>query len=196
LLTAGRREFYRYRNVRISGVDGLATVYTSATTNGTLIAICTAGTSASDSTRTCADVVSTLEFASGKPVMLAARSDYVSGLSRVIGTLNGVRASGDATLERAKRATDQASAAGAIARAYYRASADVRRLRAGASLITDNAALADAMRGIADGYTAIDRAARKGDAGGYRAGQAAVQKRSAALTQMLQGLTRSGYVGT
>ena len=190
----GALEFYRYRDLQPSGAAGPETVYALASSSGAVVGVCVlpssgAGAVAAD----CERILGSLKLTTGGALALGPSQAYAATLSRALSTLNSVRASAGAQLDKAKTAKTQAAAAKRLAQAHEQAAAAVSGASPGPAGKSVNAAIAAALSKIASGYAAMASAAHDANSGAYNGARQTVGSATAALTSALRELHKLGY---
>jgi len=117
-----------------------------------------------------------------------ARSDYVRAVGRTVERLDRRRAAGRARLRKATRASGQAAAAGALARAYRRASTE---LPANPPPELGDGRLHAAVRDATLAYRRLAGAARHGDPRGWRSSSRDAHRREREVDRALRALRTS-----
>ena len=189
----GRAQFYRYLSLTPAGASVPETVYAVPTTAGTVIGACVLQGAAAGLLSGCEEVLASLRLSRGHTLGLGPSLALAAGLTRTIAALNVVLVSAGDRLRSATGPRAQARAAGALAAAYDHAAASVRRL-GGVSRDTDaTAALAGALGRLSAGYSALGRAARRGDKRAYDAARVAIEFGAGSVTAALGRFVKLGY---
>jgi hypothetical protein len=190
----GSLQAFRYANLMPAGAAGPVTVYVAPTTEGVATVACAGPAGAQDAFfRECERVAGTLELTSGKPLALGPRDEYGKAVGAALGRLDGSAASGTKRLSAARTPTGQAAASRTLARAYARATRQVRAAPEGPHESAADSQLVNALRRVATGYRSAASAAASGNRGAYSASRRRVRRGGAALRRAQAGLTALGY---
>ena len=184
---------YRYSGIRVHGIGGVVTVYAVPTSAGVATIACIAPPTAPAAAATdCAEVAATLRVVGARAYPLGPTSDYARQLSSTFTKLRSAVAAAATRLRAARTRSGQADAGRGLAAAYSAASA-----AAGPAVSPRDsdasAALVAALRVLADGYTALARAAGAGDSGAYGRAQRQVAAGASSLRSALAALAALGY---
>jgi hypothetical protein len=190
LVSLGGIRFFRYLDVSIG--DQHMSVYALPTTAGTILGVCVTGTNPVSFTSSCERVLGSLRLSGAQVVTFEPTVSYASALNAVLNRLNATSLKASAQLRAARNAQAQASAATELAAADALAAAAVRQLDAG-SASSANAAIATALTGAGDAYSAVARAAARRDAIAYKNASAELRRATTALNSALAQLTTLGY---
>ncbi|MGH2882949.1 MAG: hypothetical protein ACRDPA_09690, partial [Solirubrobacteraceae bacterium] len=191
LVTLGATTFDRYSELPLRAGPGSESVYAVPTLSGTALVVCRTPTPDAGFASTCERVVRSMSLRSGSlsPGLVPS---FASILTKVIGRLNTARTRWGSRLSTAQTALLEARAARRLAAADARAAAVLVGLDSGPAW-SENAALVEALRTAQVGYTALARAATRGQAGAYRRAAASVAQANLALSSALAGLRSFGY---
>ncbi|HEV7494143.1 serine/threonine-protein kinase [Baekduia sp.] len=181
---------YRYRDVRLRGVDGPVTVLAAPTTEGVLTIACGGAASQADA---CARVAGTIALRRGRSMSLGADPVYAQALGRAMGRLNVDRHAARRRLAAAGGPQRQAQAATAAAAGYTRAAKALAATAPGPADVALRDALHADLAGIARAYTALATAAGREDKTAYAAASATVRRREQAFGRHLARLKAAGY---
>jgi O-antigen/teichoic acid export membrane protein len=192
LISLGAVKFLRYATQRLQGGAGVASVYASPTTAGTIVGVCVSQSGGEALRADCERILATTRLASGTPLVPVPSPAYRSALSRAIATLDGVRSRVGSQLRSARNPATVANAATALAVAHREAASTVRRLSAGVARQA-NAALAAALQVTGDAYAALARAALRQDARAYSQATSALTHADAATNSALAQLNGFDY---
>ena len=189
----GGAEFYRYLSLTPAGASVPETVYAVPTTAGTVIGACVLQGAAAGLLSGCERVLASLRISRGHILGLGPSADLAAGLTKTIGALNVILVSAGQRLHSATGPRAQARAAGALAAAYDHAAASVRRLGGLSRDTNATAALAGALGRLSAGYTALGRAARRGDRRAYDAARVSIESGTGSVTAALGRFVKLGY---
>ncbi len=191
----GSNTFMRFVDVVPSSTTTALSVYSLPTQHGTAIAACVlpaAGATAFNST--CEGVLKTLQ-SSAAVVPLGANPTFATALGKIVGKLNGTRASAGHELASAKSQKAQGAAAKTLAGAYEQAAAAAAKLQPGpvAAAVAGRTAIVAALHQLAGGYQALSTAATHNNKKAYAAAGAAIGKAQTALNAGFAQLQKAGY---
>jgi hypothetical protein len=179
-------EAYRYRDVRLEGIDKPVTLYAIPTTQGVVTVACV------PSAKSCDGVANTLEL-NGEPFPIGPSEQYAKKVSGVLGALNAKVAKARGALGKAKTPAAQAKATANLRDAYRKAAADLRGGRLSPADRGGNARLVAALNGLAKAYGQGAKAARNNNKAGFKRAGAAVTTAQRELAEALEGLRTAGY---
>jgi hypothetical protein len=179
-------EAYRYRDVKLEGLDKPVTLYAIPTTQGVVTVACV------PSTASCDGVANTLEL-NGEAFPVGPSEDYAKKVSGVLGALNAKVAKASAALGKAKTPAAQAKATANLRDAYRKAAADLRGGRLSPADRGANARLVAALNGLAKAYGQGAAAAKNNNKAGFKRAGAAVTTARGELAGALEGLQDAGY---
>lgn len=192
VVSLGGRRFYRFLNLTPQGQQMAESVYSLPTTSGTVTAVCSAPAFTVPFTSVCERILSTIRLTTAKVVSMNADPGYAFALNRILGPLNQARHAAGPGL-RSAHVSRRVRAASALAAAHAQAAAATRRISAG-SVGAANRALAAALRLNAGAYTALARAAARGDVPAYERAEAALASARSGLDAVFIQLRQIGYV--
>jgi hypothetical protein len=193
-LTEQGLQAWRYRQLRPVGTSSELTVYTVPTSSGVATVVCAAPPRLAGSlTAQCDAMAGTLRLKNATPYPVGASSGYASALNSTMGNLDQVAKAQETGLESASTLAGQAAAAQALSRSYRDAAGALGALRLSPADTAANARLVSALRGAAAAYRDASRAAKSGNADGYRAASAAIPAATAEVNAALAGIRASGY---
>ena len=182
-------EAYRYRDVKLQGLDKPVTLYAIPTTQGVVTVACV------PSSKSCDGVANTVEL-NGEPFPVGPSEDYAKTVSAALGPLNTKVAKASDALGKAKTPAAQAKATADLRDAYRKAAADLRGGRLSPADRGANARLVAALRGLAKAYGQGAAAAQNNNKAGFKRAGAAVATAQSELTGpsgALEGLRAAGY---
>ena len=190
----GGSQFYRYVNLRPSGVNGLVSVYALPTTTaGTVLAACLPNGAAASFGADCERVLSSLKLSGVSAVGLGPSSTLASQLSATVGTLNKAVSAGQGRLRSAGKPGQQAAAASQLATAYTQAASSIRKLDAPSTASVAVSALAASLAKSGHDYAALSRAASHNDGHAYTAAGKAIRADSGSVNAAFAQLAKLGY---
>jgi hypothetical protein len=190
----GKIEAYRYKGLRVKGLDGDLTVFVVPTSGGTVGIACAAGTRpASPVAADCGAVAATLRLVGVTAYPLGPSQDYAHLIATTFNNLRRSVAGPAATLNAAGTPAAQAAAADQLARAYSGAAAILTRAAVTPALSDEQTALTSALGRLATAYSAAARAARAGSAAGFGVAAAQIRTASSALDSASRALAALGY---
>jgi hypothetical protein len=181
---AGPLEGLRYRGERRSG-SGKATLFVYPTSDGSLVVSC-AGP-APGALAACERAAGSARLADARPVSPTALAAYARHASRVLDRLSSQRVRDRRLLRRARRRSGQARAARRLAADHRTAARGLQR-GAPAAVGSEVRSLDRSLRSTAAAYTALARAAGRGDRRRYRAAARAVRRSEARTARAVRRL--------
>jgi serine/threonine protein kinase len=187
----GSLEAYRYKNLKPRGSSGFQTDYVFTTTAGTMLGACVlplhgAGAAGAD----CERILESLKLASGRNLPLWPSQSYAGAVSRAMSHLNATSSALGSRLQSARTPSEQATAAGELARSYDLAATEVQGLAAAPAI---NDTVAASLRQIGQSYTRMASAARSGDRAAFENARAGVRTGLASLQGAFAQLRTLGY---
>jgi hypothetical protein len=192
-VTLGHTQFYRFLNLTPKGAQNPETAYAVPTTIGSVVAICQPQGAGTTFLSNCERIIGTLQLSSASVLGLGPSSSYAAGLKTAIGKLNAQQSSAGARLASAKKAGDQARAAGDLATAFHQASSNLRKLQPGPAAASANAAIAAALASIGTGYAAMSQAAAHNNGSAYNVARRKIAGATADLRAAVNRLSQLGY---
>jgi hypothetical protein len=193
-LTEQGLQAWRYRQLRPVGTSSELTVYTVPTSSGVATVVCAAPPQLVRSlVAQCDAIAGTLRLKKATPYPVGASSGYASALNSTMGNLDQVAKAQETGLQSAQTLAGQAAAAQALARSYSQAAGALAALRLSPADRAANAQLVTALRRAAAIYGRAARAAKSGNADGYRTASAAIPAATAEVNAALAGIRASGY---
>jgi hypothetical protein len=178
---------YRYRDVRVQGLDRPVTLYAVPTSTGVATLACLAPQAVCDAS------ANTMELVSAKAFPVGPSKDYASAVSGALGALDRAVKSGQGKLGAAKTPKQQGAAAGALGAAYAKAAATLGGLDVSPADKLANAQLVGGLKATAAAYGKAAKAAGKHDKGAFAKAGKAVRAGQATVTKALAGLKSAGY---
>jgi serine/threonine protein kinase len=179
-------EAYRYRDVKLNGLDKPVTLYAIPTTQGVVTVACV------PSSNSCDGVANTLEL-NGKPFPVGPSEDYAKTVSAALGALNAKAAKASRALGKAKTPAAQAKATANLRDAYRKSAAGLRGGNLSPADRGANARLVAALNGLAKAYGQGAAAAKNNSKAGFKRAGAAVTTAQRELAGALEGLRAAGY---
>ena len=193
-LTEQGLQAWRYPKLRPVGTSSVLTVYAVPTSSGVATVVCAAPPQLSASLATqCDAIAGTLRLKKATPYPVGASGGYASALNSTIGNLDQVAKAQETGLQSAQTLAGQAAAAQALAGSYRQAAAALGALQLSPADQAANARLVTALRHAAAAYGNASRAAKSGNADGYRTASAAIPAATAEVNAALAGIRASGY---
>jgi hypothetical protein len=181
---------YRYRDVRLEGVDRPLTVYAVPTTEGVATVACLVG---AEGTANCDAIANTVQLGSGEPFPVGPNPDYAENINGAIGKLSKSVDKALPRLQRAKTPSAQADAARDLRTAYRSASKTFAGFELSPADRTANAAVVAALNATAGAYGQAAAAAADNDKAAYRKAGQALEKAEKQTNGAITGLARAGY---
>lgn len=204
LLTTGQRGetvrlgdlyFYRYRNLnRTSGQQPL-TAYTTASTDGALVGLCSLSTAKAASEANCERILAATQLHGVDPLALGPQRGYASAVRAVVNRLGKARDTWEPMLLRARRAATQSASARQLAAAYDRAAGGLTAAPTGPAERSTNAAIVASLRAVASGYAAMSKATKSGDTSRFARARSRVTAGSGEFRDAVARLSTFGYRG-
>jgi hypothetical protein len=181
---------YRYRNLRLEGLERGLTIFSVPTSTGVATVACLAGAEGAPS---CEGIANTLELTAGEPFPVGPSSDYAEAVGGAAAALSKAVDSGNRALRSADTPAAQARAAGNLQDAYQRAARTLRGLELSPADRGGNARLVAALGGVAEAYGRAAAAARNNNEAGFRRAGRSVQQAEQEAASALDGLRAAGY---
>jgi hypothetical protein len=191
VVTLGNKGFYRYLNLTPQGQKAPESIYTLATSVGTITAVCSAPVFTTRFTSDCERALSTIKLTTGDVVSINVDPGYALELNRILGQLNDVRRSAGRGLRSTKVET-RVRAASALATAHALAASAASHISVG-KVSSANQALVTALHQNASAYKALAHAAAKQNVPAYGRAQAAVASGGSGLDAAYTQLRQLGY---
>jgi serine/threonine protein kinase len=180
-----RLQAYRYRNVKLSGLDGAVTLYAVPTAQGVATLACLPA---------CETVADTLQLNGAEAFPVGPSPAYAKAVGSRLSALSKATAKQNATLAKAKTPTAQAAAARKLQAAHRTAAARLpKNQQLSPADRGANARLRAALGGVAKAYGQAATAAAKNDKGGFKQAGAAVTRAQRELAGAMAGLRAAGY---
>ncbi|HET8758810.1 MAG TPA: hypothetical protein VFM58_22535, partial [Solirubrobacteraceae bacterium] len=179
-------EAYRYRDVRLAGLDKPVTLYAIPTTQGVATVACM------PSSKSCDGVANTVEL-NGEAFPVGPSEDYAKKVSATLGALDAKVAKARSALATAKTPAAQAKATARLRDAYRQAASGLRGGRLSPADRGANARLVAALDGLAKAYAKGAAAASNTNKAGFKRAGAAVTTAQRELAGALEGLRAAGY---
>ena len=179
---------YRYRNVRLDGLNRPVTVYAVPTTEGVATVACLPGAAGMPN---CDAIANTAQLVSGDPFPVGPNPDYARALTRNSAALAKAVDKAQDRLRGAKTPRAQARALRDFQDAYRKAAkpgTDLSPADRGA-----DARLVAALKGVATAYGNAAAAANVSNNTGYRKASQALKKAQRELSGAIEGLRAAGY---
>jgi hypothetical protein len=179
-------EAYRYRDVRLQGLDKPVTLYAIPTTQGVATVACV------PSSKSCDGVANTLEL-NGRTFPVGPSENYAKKVSAALGALNAKVAKASDALAKAKTPAAQAKATANLRDGYRKAAVDLRGGQLSPADRGANARLVAALNGLAKAYGQGAAAAKNNNKAGFKRAGAAVTTAQRELAGAVEGLRAAGY---
>jgi predicted Ser/Thr protein kinase len=185
---------WRYAGLRPVGSNRALTVYAVPTSAGVATVVCAVPPSlAASLAPQCDAIAGSLRLRSSTPYPIGASTSYASALNSTIGNLDQTSKAQEEGLQAAQTLAGQAAAAQALARSYSAAARALVALQLSPADGAANATLVGALRRTAAAYRTAARAARAGNADGYRTASAGIPAATAAVNSALAAIRGGGY---
>jgi serine/threonine protein kinase len=193
-LPAESLQAWRYGRLRPVGSSRELTVYAVPTSAGVATLVCALPPAAASALgATCDAIAGSLRLRRATPYPIGGSSTYASSLNGTMGNLDQVSKAQEQGLQSAQTLAGQGAAAQALATSYAHAANMLSTLRLSPADGAANARLVDALRATASAYRKAARAARAGDADGYRNASAAIPAATAEVNAALAAIRSGGY---
>jgi hypothetical protein len=178
---------YRYRNVKVQGLDRPVTLYAVPTSTGVATLACMATQAICDAS------ANTMQLVSAKAFPVGPSKDYAAAVGGALGTLDKAVRSGQAKLRSARTPKQQGAAAAALSAAYAKAAKTLSALEVSPADKLANAQLAGGLQATAAAYGKAAKAASRNDKGAFARAGGAVTAGQATVAKALAGLKNAGY---
>jgi hypothetical protein len=184
-LGPARVQAYRYRNVKLRGLNGPVTLYAVPTRQGVATLACLPA---------CEAVADTLQLTGAEALPIGPSPAYAQAVGKRLGAVSSASAKQGAALAHAKTPAAQAAAARKLQAAYRTAAAGLPKNQGLSPADRGaNTRLAAALRGVAKAYGQAGAAAASSNKSGFKQAGAAVTRAQHELAGAIQGLRAAGY---
>ena len=175
---------------RFADAGSGATLYVLPTSAGTLVVSCSSADVVRDA---CADVAGSVELTRGEAHAPGPTDDGARALHGALTRLGDGLDNPSEDLAGARSASDQAAAAGDIARHYRNAAREVRAASVGALATGARDQLAGALTAVGSGWTRYARAARASSSAGVASARSAISRARSRVVRARAALDAAGY---